>query len=314
MARLIKTNSLFKEGELFNKIMRSRFNSNQNILSVITGGTGSSKSYQDLRRAELWYAFRFKEPFPESHICFSLGELMKIMVTKMQDKKLRKGDIFILEESGVNLGSLDFQQKIVKMFNYTLQSFRSLNTGVFFNLPHLSMLSKQARMLVHFHFITESIDQETNTSKSRLFYRQVNQHTGKIYPKNIRISFHGRKICIKRFVYNLPSPELRKIYEAKKFRFVSENAIEYTNYLNEIDKEAMRATAREELTDRQMEVYELNQEGYNQREIGEMKGLNQKTVWEYLQAIKKKGYGVKNTNSYVENGGLGGIKHIPIPV
>ena len=152
MATLIKAEQkqIVKEGFFFNKWLENRFLNNKNVLTAITGQTGSSKSYQDLRRAELWYRKNFNEDYPEDNICFSVAELMK----RITSKNLRKGDIFVFEEAGANLGSLDFQTKISKMFNYVLQSFRSMNVGIFFNLPHLSMLNKQAIILIHVHFVT----------------------------------------------------------------------------------------------------------------------------------------------------------------
>ena len=214
------------------------------------------------------------------------------MVNKLKNKTLRKGDVFILEESGVNLGSLDFQQKIVKFFNYTLQSFRSLNTGIFFNLPHLNMLSKQARMLIHYHFVTSGIDPKANTSKSKLFHRQVNQHTGKVYAKLIRVNFSGKLIRIDSFKYKLPSPELRKIYEAKKFKFVVDNAKEYSNYLNQIDRDSLRKQERKTLTDYQQRVYTLYNQYRNQVKVAELMGINQSCVSRTLKLIENKGYGV----------------------
>jgi len=72
--------------------------------------------------------------------------------------ELRKGEIIIFEEAGVNMGSLDFQNKVSRMFNYVLQSFRSMNIGILFNLPYLTMLNKQARMLLHFSMESAGVD------------------------------------------------------------------------------------------------------------------------------------------------------------
>ena len=110
----------FQEGEIFNKWLNSRLIvNNKNVLGANLGATGSGKSYRDLRMAELWYQYHFKEQFPIENICFGVGSAMNLI----SKGKLRKGEILIFEEAGVNLGSLDFQQRISKMMNYVLQSF-----------------------------------------------------------------------------------------------------------------------------------------------------------------------------------------------
>ena len=94
-----------KEGEVFNRWLYNRMIvNNQNVLGAEVGSTGSSKSYRDLRKAELWYDFYFNEPFPPENIHFCIRTLMR----RLSSGKIRKGEILILEEAGTNLGSLDF--------------------------------------------------------------------------------------------------------------------------------------------------------------------------------------------------------------
>lgn len=307
---LMRIGSGFKEGEIFNKYLFNRFKSNQNILCCITGGTGSSKSYQDLRRAELWYDFYFKKEFPEENICFSLGEVMR----RLTSGKLKKGEILVMEEAGVNLGSLDFQQRVVKLFNYVLQSFRSMNVGIFFNLPYLGMLSKQARLLIHTHFVTCGIDREKKVSKSKCYFRQVNQQTGKVYPKYLRLRVDGKVRTIKKFTYKLPTPRLRVIYEAKKLKFVSGLTEEFTEYLNQLDKENMAKERKPTLTERQEQVYNLACKGHNQIQIGEKLGLSQQRVSQLYESLKKRGYKIEITQNSLGKQELQVVTPIPAPL
>lgn len=310
MANLLKSNGILREGEVFNKIMDNRFKQNQNILTAITGGTGSSKSYQDLRRAELWYSFYFNKPFPSENICFSLATAMR----RLTSGELKKGDILIMEESGVNLGSLDFQQKIVKLFNYVLQSFRSLNIGIFFNLPHLSMLSKQARMLIHYHFITQGIDHEKKIAKSKCFYRQVNQQTGKVYPKYLRYRVQGKITTIKKLSYSLPSPELMERYEAEKLKFISGLTEEFVQHLNKLDYEAVAKDRRNVLTEKQKQVYDLLLNGYTQTQIGDIMNITQQAVSVSMKAVIKKGYKLQIDQKPLGKQDIQVSDPIPIPI
>jgi len=286
---MIKSNGT-NEGELFNRWMHSRMiRKNKNVLTATTGPTGSGKSYQDLRKVELWYEHYFKKEFPIENCCFSISEVMR----RLSSKELVKGDVLILEEAGANLGSLDFQNKVSKLFTYVLQTFRSLNIALFFNLPYLSMLNKQARMLIHVQFITCGIDNETGVSKCKAYFRQINQNSGKIYSKYLRVKNNGRTVPVKKITYTLPSEKLCKQYEAKKFKFVNELTVDFSEMLDKIEKDKIRKDSRKDLTEVEQRVFDLFQEGLSQGEIAKKLGQNQGTVSRTKTRIVNKGYVVE---------------------
>lgn len=291
MAQLIKPKE-YSEGEFFCKWLRSRMISqNKNVLGVELGPTGSGKSYRDLRKAELWYKFYFKEPFPKDNICFGTLRLMQRLTELNKTGKLRKGEVFIFEEAGANLGSLDFQSKVSKMFTYVLQSFRSMNVAIFFNLPYLSMLNKTARLLMHYSSESHGIDLQEKRNRCRLFFHQVNQKSGKIYSKFPKVRTEKGIRKIRQFEYELPSKYLTDAYESKKFEYLSETTEEYTRKMKELeDKDKPK---RKELSTVQLEVYKLHQEGLKQPEIAKKLGKHQSTVCVILQTIKKYGYGME---------------------
>lgn len=224
---LIKSNSN-EEGEAFCKWLDARFRHNKNVLGVNLGATGSGKSWRDLRMAELWYKYHFKEQFPTENICFGIGDGMKLLASG----KLRKGEVIIFEEAGVNLGSRDWSSKISKMFNYILQSFRSMNIAFFFNLPYLSMLDSQARHLLHYSFESYSIDYEKGLNICKPFFHQVNQGTGKIYKKYLRVKHGKSSTRMKTLAFNKPSPYLIEAYEAKKKAYLQHLTASYSKQIN----------------------------------------------------------------------------------
>jgi len=287
MARLIKAVRITSEGQVLNAWFRNRMlRRNQNVLVAITGGTGSGKSYACLRAAELWYRAQFGELYPTRiNTCFSIGALMKLLASG----KLKKGSLVLFEEAGANYGSLDFQQQVSKMFTYVLQSFRSMNIGILFNLPVLSMLNKSARLLIHAHFITAGINYDKKTSKVRPYFRQVNQQTGKVYEKYLRVRENGRVRTVKKFNFNLPHDDIIKEYEAMKFKFVAELNEEFANKLDEIDKQNLRIMGRKNLTATQSEVYNAILEGIPIRDIAQDRGVSLQTVYEVAKAIRNKG-------------------------
>lgn len=285
-ARLIKWTSDFEEGEIINKWIYSRMiKNNKNILTATTGPTGSGKSYQDLRKAELWYREFFNKDFPVENICFSVEDI----INRISSGELKKGEILIFEEAGANLGSLDFQNKLSKMFTYVLQTFRSLNIGIFFNLPYLSMLNKQARMLIHAHFVTNGIHHETGVSKCRGYFLQINQSTGKVYNKNLRVKKNGVAVPIKSFSYRMPSKELCEAYEKKKYDFILSLTKDFKKEIENIKHNSKKKNRIPGLTRTQSEIYAYLDEGMTGREIAEEIGTTPQNIYSICKKIKDKG-------------------------
>jgi len=283
---MINSKENFPEGEVYFRWEDARIKNNKNVISVTTGSTGSGKSTTDLKRAEISHKRRFKEEFPIENVCFSIVELMK----RISSGNLRKGEVIILEEAGFNAGSQDWQNKTTKLFNYLLQTFRSMNICLYLNLPVLSMLAKQARQLVHIHFETCGIDFENKSCKIKPLVHQLNQHSGKSYWKYLRIRSKGKVIALQRMNYTLPSQKLIDKYEAKKHRFLLEITTEFTRELEEKDREKLNRMARNDLTEVQMEVVKMIQDGLSVEEIAKRKNVSMQGVYDTINRIKKKGY------------------------
>jgi len=276
-----------EEGEIFYKWCVGRIKNNKNVISATTGSTGSGKSYNDLRKAEIHYKNLFKEKFPIKNCCFSIEQLME----RITDKSLRKGEIIILEEAGVNSGSADWQNKIVKMFNYVLQSFRSMNIILFMNLPVLSMLSKQARQLLHIHNETKGIDFSAGKVTMKPLVLQLNQQSGKAYWKYLRTGVNGKSSAVTRISYSMPAPELVKEYEIKKQAFLDEFTGKFHKELNKIkdkEKDADEVYLRKnDLSPRQAQANELYKI-YDAHGVAEKMGITYARACRIRQEIEGK--------------------------
>lgn len=276
------------EGEFFCKWLHSRLMvQNKNVLGVELGPTGSGKSYRDLRKVELWYEKYLKRPFPVENICFGTLKAME----RISSGELKRGDIIIFEEAGVGLGSLDFQSKVSKMFSYVLQSFRSMNIGIFFNLPYLSMLNKSARLLLHYSSVSYGIDHKAKKNKCKLYLHQVNQQTGMVYTKYPRVRTSRGSRPLKLMSYSLPSEYLREAYEKKKEDFLAESTKQFTLKIKEIESKEMVVEA--ELTDRQKRLIEYAKQGLVQTKIAELEGITQTAISQAYRVLKKKGFDAK---------------------
>ena len=198
--------------------------------------------------------------------------------------------MIILEEGGVLLNSLDFQNRVSKLFTFVLQSFRSMNIILLINLPVLSMLNKSTRLLLHSHMITSGIDYNTKICKIKPFFHQLNQQSGKIYPKYIRIRHLNSVKKVKRFNYTLPNKYLINEYEKLKFKFVSELNEGFVRELEEKKSKEAIKMSRKTLTDVEQETYELDSKGHNQTEISKIRNVSCEAVRQCLIRIDRKGF------------------------
>jgi hypothetical protein len=268
------------EGEIFCKWLYQRLIvSNKNVLGAELGPTGSGKSYRDLRKAELWYKFYFNEDFPEKNICFGVSAAMGLI----SSGKLRKGEIIIFEEAGVNLGALDFQNKISKMMNYILQSFRSMNIAIFFNLPYLSMLNSSARKLLHYSFESCGIDPTTKLNKCKPFFHQVNQDTGKVYKKYPIVKFGPRTKKVKRFNFSMPAPYLVKAYEKKKAEYLKELTMDFKDEVDRLESRKKKAPTP---TEEEVKAYVMHETGKKVGDISQIMGKSNPTINRYIQKVR----------------------------
>lgn len=208
---------VLQEGQVFCDWLHKRFNQNKNALITIMGATGSGKSYASIRLAELWYKRFFNETFPTTHICFTIHELAKLL----NGGTLRFGDIIIFEEAGVSMSSLDFQNRLSKIMGFVLQSFRSKNICVIFNLPSISFLNKTARVLMHLIIETDGINKSAGYVKLKPLLNNYNVRMDKSYNVYMRVSYTNRKKAIKRWKIKKPSEEILIPYEKMKDAFVN---------------------------------------------------------------------------------------------
>jgi len=294
---MIHKESRFSEGEVFIRWAENRIKKNKNLICVQTGPTGSGKSMCDLRKAELIHRKFFKEEFPLKNVCFSIAELME----RIAKGDLRKGEVIILEEAGVNAGSGDWQNRVVKMFNYLLQSFRSMNIILLMNLPVLSMLAKQGRQLVHMHMTTVGIDFETESLKVKALAHQLNQSTGKSYWKYLRVKAGKKVVSVERMIFFLPSQELIDKYESKKQSFLLGITQEFAQEIRKREQEKLDKVARHLLSPIQLEIKKLTEEGLNTIEIGKIVGIAQPNVGNHIKRMKKWGYTIEIPSKMPKN-------------
>lgn len=297
MAKLIQAEKVI-EGEFFCKWLQSRLlRKNKNVLGAELGPTGSGKSYRDLRKVELWYEHYLKKAFPYENICFGVKQALERLNHYHQLIAMGQnvsGEVLIFEEAGANLGSLDFQNKVSKIFTYVLQSFRSMNIAIFFNLPYLSMLNKSARLLLHYSSESIGIDMKNKKNKCKLFFHQVNQVTGKLYRKYPRIKMKNKMKTIKEIDWEIPKQELIDAYEKKKANYLREMN---EGYIKDVESQELKVRKRRngwEPSEDHKKIKVYLEQGLIQREIAKLMGKSQQTISGLIQTMRNYGYITQN--------------------
>jgi len=139
-------------------------------------------------------------------------------------------------------------------------------------VPVLTMINKGARQLLHGHIITQSIDYNDELVKSKLYFHQLSQISGKSYWKYPRLVMGGRVVPLEIINFSLPSERLIKVYEIEKHRFVTELGEEFLVEFEKEERKQVIKQARVNLT--------------------ELRGCGEQTVYEIAERIRKKGFKV----------------------
>lgn len=192
---------------------------NKNCVIAVVGGTGSGKSYTCLRLMELRAKMLGREP-DVRNCCRSTTEFMQ----RINSGELKRGDVIILEEVGVNVSAREWQSKMNRLINYVFQTFRTQNLVVLLNLPDIRMLDVNSQRILHAKIETSGIDFEKQRSKFKFKIRKHKPSSGKDWWIFMKVRI-GRKVKkIKLMSVKKPSDDLSIPYEKRRK--------EYTDKLN----------------------------------------------------------------------------------
>lgn len=270
---------------IFLKYILSRINRNQNVLIAMTGGTGSGKTYSSIKLGEEISKIT-NRPFNEEYITFKPIEFMEMI----NSDKMFKGSVIILDEAGVSVNARKWQSQTNILMGYVTQTFRHKNYIVIFNVPDFSFIDKTLRKMFHIYIETVTIDYKEKVCWTKPFLIQSNQRTGDLYFKYLRYQIKGRGVdTLGGWGFSLPSTELLKNYERKKTYFTNQLNKEV---LQKLKIDEIKSEDKKKLTERQDEIYKLNQSGNNLEAISKMIGVSKAMVSKTLIAIEKKGYEV----------------------
>lgn len=193
--------------EKFFKYVSQRLKSrkmNKNWLAVITGTTGSGKSYSSIGIAKMMSN--------KYHIVFNARDFLKLI----NSGTVKKGHIIIFDEAGVGMSNRDWYTIQNKVLGSVLQTFRHMNIGVIFTVPNMSFIDSQARKLFHHYFVTSHINYDTNMAILSVFGIKYNERIDKIYYIHPRVYINKILTILENVAIPKPSEEEIISYENMK--------------------------------------------------------------------------------------------------
>lgn len=207
-------------------VQKRLYKENKNWLSVMTGETGSGKSWSALRIAK-----EIDPNFDVSKVVLDPVSFMESLV----DKKWKQGDCVVWDEAGASLSSKEYMTVVNRAVEDILETFRRKNIAVIFTVPSQKNIDKDVRRLLHSYLQTKTINyawERVNIKWLRMDYN----------PKMDKIYYHYHKVekekselpkKIKNVWIGKPDKDLLESYENKR-----------DNYQEDIQKKRLKKIER----------------------------------------------------------------------
>lgn len=196
------------------KVWRRMNVENQHFMACIVGREGMGKSHSALSIAKA------ADPsFGAEDVYFDPKGLLEAF----QDDSYGVGDMIVLDEAGVGLGSRSWYEKEQILLNQTLQTVRDDNMGVIFTLPRLSELDSQTRGRLHAFLEMTEVNKREGYALAK--WKNVDPARGdrdKIYYKYPEQRLDSVQWDVQQVKIGPPPATLVESYEGRKEAFKDE--------------------------------------------------------------------------------------------
>jgi ABC-type dipeptide/oligopeptide/nickel transport system ATPase component len=266
------------------RYIRRRIISDRNCLIMITGSTGSGKSFSALSISEM-----LNEDFNIHRLVFKGRELMKLVNDGTSD--YRKGIVIVWDEAGIDLSNRNWYSVTNRVLSFLLQTFRHKNFILIFTVPYEDFVDSATKKLFHAQFETAGINRANNTCALKPKFLQYNPEKKKWYRKYLKVSKNGgrKKVKIRRWNVPKPSEELIKAYEEKKNYFTKILNHEIEASLSKLEGEGFEE--KKPLNESQTKILELWKMGITKpKKIISILDIKGSEVSRIYGILFKKGY------------------------
>lgn len=245
------------------RYIRKRITQNKNFIGMITGQTGSGKSYSAMAIAEM-----LNEDFNISRLVFKGKDLMRII--NLGEHHYRKGVVIIWDEAGIDLSNRNWYSITNKVLSFLVQTFRHKNFILFFTVPYADFVDSATKKLFHSEFETCGIDTGKQTVALKPKFLQYNSERKKWYRKylKVKVKSSGKRVKIRRWNVPKPSQALIDEYEKKKNSFTGTLNKEIEIALNQLEGSSSGKISKDKyLTESQRQIIELWKMGITDKKL-----------------------------------------------
>lgn len=207
---------------------------NEHFMGAIVGREGKAKSHTALK-----IAAGVDPTFNVERVFFNAAHALEALT----DDELGKGQMIVIDEAGVSMGSRTWYDSDQIEINQALQMVRSENMGVLWTLPRLSELDSQTRGRLHAYLeMTRKHPEHPDQPYAVGKWKNIDptrDERDKLYKEYPRMRTDGYKEKIKEVGFTPPDDTIVESYEPRKEEFKNEFArrvIEQAN--DELDEEA----------------------------------------------------------------------------
>lgn len=193
-------------------IQKRLYKQNKNWLAIMTGATGSGKSWSSLKLAET-----IDPGFDPKKIIMESTEFLE----NLKEDNWGQGDCIVWDEAGTSLGSKEYMTVLNRSIEDILETFRRRNIAVIFTVPSQKNIDKDVRRLLHAYMETRNIDYINERVKIKLQKMQYNPKLDKIYYHSPKIRTPNKPVPLKisSLYIGKPSKDLIRAYEAKRDKY-----------------------------------------------------------------------------------------------
>ena len=269
-------NKDFANIDFLAKYMRNRvLKSNRNFLCCVIGATGTGKSYTSLKLGTM------TDPdFKMDNVVFSQKEFIDLL----NSGKLKRGSAIIYDEIGVSQNARNWYSQTNKLLNGILQTFRHLNLIVFFTVPAMCFVDKQARLLFHGIIECKSVDFHDKIGFAKPYFLQYNQQQDKVYQKFLQVNLDGVHYKINHIKVPSVDKKLSNEYEIKRFQYTSK-------LYAQVEKEAIKEEENPKLhkATKKQQIIELVLQGFRNVDIVKKLRVDSTYICQVKQYMKSQG-------------------------
>lgn len=280
-----------KELKNFNKsfvaeyIKDECFNKNSNFIGIWVGKPGSGKSVSALRMCEV-----IDPKFTINNVVFSIQELLKAVeiFQNLHEKGVDiRGSCILYDEAGVSADNRQWQDKLHKALNDSIEIFRFLNLVLMITVPGRNRIDKKFRELIHGQFYPYEKGKDYRMVKFFLFKQDMLRNIE--YNQYLKMQTRGWISKIKSLRVKKPRKELFDAYEKRMLTYKRKIL---TRSLKQVTKTESPNPQKKALSKRQEQVYILKKKNYTNTEIAKMLGISIPAITVNLQAARYKGWQV----------------------